>query len=278
MKLYIPALAALVSLISFNAYSQQSSQVEEELRAQLEAANTRLNKIKQQEANKKIWGRGRYLHLGYDNAQTAITGEPIEKSDYSFHLTKGTSFYLPKNPIANVLKFGIDVQWFDINFAKFSGSKIVDDNWNSMGNVWDDEDDELEFLGDLTNLGRYSISGGMGIGPMVAVAPFGWLHNEASRIKASFYFHWKPTATGFMVSEDGDTEISWAYCNMFDLGAKLTWRFIGVGIEGWWGKGKFKPVSFDFMGSNSDIYGEEAVSDKIERKFASTRFYVYFNF
>lgn len=277
-------ISALCIAAAFTGVLAQTN--ETELRQQLDEANARLAEINKDDFNKKIWGKGKYLHIGYDWQQTAVEGEGIEKSNFAISLTKGTSYLFPTKPIANLLKVGVDVQWFDLGFAKYKNETSHDENWDSMGSIWDniggDEEGgfDLGFMDSFSKLGRMTFTAGMGIGPVVTVAPFANFGNQASYLKASVYFHWKPTFGMYLLSEDGDLSASYGYCNLFDFGGKITWKAIGLGIEGRWGNGKFNPVSLDFdfgEGNYEDIYGSE-VTQKIRRNFASTRLYLYLCF
>lgn len=57
----------------------------------------------QQKLDKKVWGKGRFLRLAYSTSQTTDEFGPVEKSQYSFALTKGTTYRLHKKAIAGMI-------------------------------------------------------------------------------------------------------------------------------------------------------------------------------
>ncbi len=221
--------------------------------------------------NKRIWGKGRFMRLGYSKTETGSQFDPIEKSKYSFFMTKGTTYRFPKKAIGGLVKIGIDAVWFDIQFSKFK-SPYSDLDWSSDIIETEDPDDEPEL--DI-NIGRMAFSTGMGIGPNVSVAPFALTSIKGLQpLRASIYFHYAPTMQIYAKSQGGDIELSTAFCNMMNFGGNISYRAIALGIEGRWGKSKFKPLDFESILGD----GESLGSQKYTRKFANTRFYIQFSF
>lgn len=273
--------AALLFATALGATAQTTAETQQqrESREQQEAIDILLKenkKLKQKEQERKIWGKGRFLKLGYSLAQTGADMQPVEKSKYGFFLSKGTTYRFPT--IAGMIKIGIDAVWFDATFAKYKSpyEDLMSGAWTSEleeinGSDYGDDDDEdlLEKL----NVGRMSVTlGAFGIGPNISVAPFAFLNNGLSCLRASVYFHYQPAMSLYLKSENGDIELAPAFCNMFDFGGMLTYRAISLGVEGRWGKGKFKPIGFNtlFIGDDSE--------EKVTRKFANTRLYISFAF
>lgn len=230
----------------------------------------------------KTWGKGRFTRLGYAWAQTADEYSPIEKSKFSFFITKGTTFYFPKTPIAKMLKIGIDAVWFDAQVSKY-GNGYTDLTWTSEFEPMehhdaDGEDDEdggfLNF--DLNKIGTWGLSLAMGIGPNVSVAPFALTDIKIMQpLRLSVYFHYAPTVMLYMRSQNDNIELSTAFVNMMNLGFNLQYRKIALGYEARWGKGKFKPMDFgSFLGAGDDSLG----SNKYTRRFANNRLYLQFTF
>lgn len=247
---------------------------QEERIARLEAQNEqyRLEREKAQKAaeRKSIWGKGRYTRLGFAIAETAPENSLTYKGSFAFSLTKGVTYrILPSKPIANCLLFGIDVTWIDLQFSKYKDPYEDDDNkWTSdivMDNQYDDDDNPS-----IPDLGYMSLSGGMGIGPSVTIAPFVFTNVKRLKpLKAQLYFHYNPTYVGYMETNDGDLEFSGAFVNMLTFGGNISYKSFGVGVEGRWGEADFKPINFD---------SESLGSEKYKRKFANTRFYLQFAF
>lgn len=214
------------------------------------------------------FGSGRYTRIGYSWSQTGIKDGAVYDGQYGFDFVKGVSYRVHKKPIAKILKFSVDATWTDIQFSKYKDPAIsgkwtseIDETINN-----DYEEDGMDF-----NIGYMSLSYSLGVGPSVCVAPFLLLNNKAlAPLHANLYFHYNPTFTAYLASQDGDVEISGAYCNMFSFGGNIVYKWIGIGIEGKWGSGKFKPVDFDTEGSLG--------TSKYTRKFANTCLYVQFTF
>lgn len=268
-KLIFTLLIATVGAIAANAQDSVADSLQNEL--DLIAANEA-----QQKLDKKIWGKGRFMRLGYSISETTDEFGPVEKSKYSFALTKGTSYRLHKKAIAGMIKFSIDAVWFDAQFTKFK-APYSDVDWTSTfepieDNGYDEDDDEPFDL----NIGRMALSFGMGVGPNISVAPFALTSIKILQpLRASLYFHYSPTVMLYAKSQDGDFELSTAFCNMMNFGGYLTYRKISLGVEGRWGKGKFKPLDFESM---FDGDGTSMGSQKYTRKFANTRIYLQFAF
>lgn len=232
----------------------------------------------------KTWGKGRFMRIGYVWTQSADDNNPVEKGKFGISLTKGTTYYFPKTPIAKMLKIGIDAVWFDVQVTKYN-SGYSNLNWTSeiepsvssyFGGDDDDDDEGSGLFGDINlNLGRWGIGFGMGVGPNVSIAPFALTGSKIMQpLRVSVYFHYAPTVQMYMKSQDGDIEISTAFSNMMNLGANLTYRKIAIGYEARWGKGKFKPLDFGSM-----IMGDESLgTEKYTRRFANNRLYIQFIF
>lgn len=222
-----------------------------------------------------IWKRTRYTRLSYAIGQTKAEGSSLEKGQFGFGIGYGNTYLFPKTPVVGMLKFGFDVNWVDYTIVKYKEETSKNGNFVSGGSSSEG------FMDKLGNLGRYSMMiGVLGIGPNVTCAPFSSFSNQARFLKASLYFHYQPTVGMYMMSENGDFNASYAYCNMFRFGGQISWKVIGVGIEGFWGSGKFKPLDFGgfiFDDSLREALGME-VGSKYTRKFANTKLYISFNF
>ncbi len=231
----------------------------------------------------KIWGKGRYTRLGYVWAQTADDYSPVANSQYAFFAQKGTTFRLHKKPVANMIKFGLDAVWMDVQFSKYK---------NPYENLpWSDEIKSAngglsEYIYnegltpgfpkniDFNNLGTMALTMGVGLGPNVSVAPFVLTNCKGLHpLRASAYFHYTPTVALYMKSQEGDIELSTAFMHTFSWGLTLNYRFIALGYECRWGNAKFKPLDFE-----SFVGGEGSEVEKYNRKFANNRLYIQFAF
>lgn len=274
-KILISACVALAATLSVSAQTENNDiTVEEKLdqmQNQLDEANSRIDELDKEALNRSIWSRGKYFHFIYANMEAAYEDCPVEKPKFGFGISLGNVYYLHKKPLFNMVKIGLDVMWTDLTVAKMKSSYSDNDfvgDFDPNGGFDDGGDG-----GFFSNLGRWNMTLGMGIGPIVSVAPFAWHGGNAAKLKCSVYFHYKPSAGVYLLSEDGNTEASWAFCNMFDFGFRATWKLIGVGVEGHWGSGKFKQVT---VGEGDNMIGMS--DEKRKRKFAATRVYLSLTF
>lgn len=223
-----------------------------------------------------IWTPGRYTLINYASQQTAVENETVLKSSFSMAIGKGAVYYFPKKPLWGCVKFGADVRWMDMSFAKYKDPfKQYSDQWGELGTAFDE----------LASLGTYTVQvSALGIGPNIGVAPFSFSGNKRLRpLRLGLYFHYNPTFGAYIASNDGETEVSWGYCNMMDFGARITYRKFHLGVECRWGSGKFKPIDFEKLLDDEEDEpsfnpNENSIAEKITRKFAATRFYVGFSF
>jgi len=279
----LAALTAIAAAVPA-AYAQERDAATQEeidsLRQQIEQTNQEINRQKLDLKYNQIWKKGRYTMLGYALQDMRTDQSPTLDSKWSFFLAKGTTYYFPKRPLWGLVKIGLDMRWTDISISRHNAGGITSDNWDPTGTGYGDYDDEEEdpgFMDNLGNLGRYNLQvSAFGVGVNVGVAPLSMLDNAARYLRACVYFHYLPTFGAVLISEDGETEASYGYCNMFDFGGRITYRAISVGIEGRWGSGRFKALGFDFSGDSDD--GLSGDPEKITRKFSATRFYVAFTF
>lgn len=278
---YILTLAFICSvMISSHAQTEadtvtisREKQLEQEINerdSKIAYLDSRLNDIETKERNKKIWGRGRFTKISYNLGSTGDGYNPVADSKCSFSLAKGTSYLFPSKAIAGILKFGLDITWFDITYSKYKSLDFLGNGWVSSGiPQYGYDDSEYD---ELTNLGRYSLNlGFLGFGPRVSVAPFAKFNNSLRYLRASLYFNYQPTYSVYVASENGEEEGSYTYMGMYRFGGTIHCRGIGFGVEGYWGESKFKLLDFE-----DEEIGTQA--NKINRKFANTRIYVQFAF
>ncbi len=268
-------LLLLISLMSFSCIAaQEPADSVEYLQDELDAANAELaakdieiERLNRENNWSKIWSSGRYTALSYAPSASVKTDGLKEKASFAFAISKGNSYFFPKRPIAGLLKVGFDIRWTDIQVTKYKNHDLANDYPDDNP---DDEDDGYDdILSKFNNLGIWDLHiGAFGIGPVVSVAPFSMFDNAAKYLRATLYFHYQPTFGLHLVSDNGNIETSMAYCNMFDFGGKIQYRWVALGVESHWGSGKFSQiVSF---GDN------DKADSKINRKFSSFRVYIAF--
>ena len=170
--------------------------------------------------------RAKYLNLNYMKATMESGGVKV-KSDYSAGLTAGRTFYVHKNPLAGMIRIGIDWSYLDLNFSQFSNEYI-----------------DEEYVDEYKN---YKIEAGMQVGPSVTISPVQNLHFNA-------YARFAPCYSG-MVDSDFE-KVSSAYASFFVTGASVSYSVISLGLENRWGTTTYKEdgVSSDIKMSGPRFY------------------------
>lgn len=207
--------------------------------------------------------------LGWVSQDFAPENGSVYNSKYGGMLKFDRTFFLHRKPVAGIMKFGLDLV-LSTNVAKLDvdGSGNRTSNWDSLEDdsyyYYDDDDDDDE---SSYNIGMWTLTGSIGVGPSLTVAPFAKCNGGIKYLKAKIYGHYMPSYTTQFYLEGDESEAKSGFCNMFEFGGKIMYKVIGVGIDGNWGSGKFKSLISD---SSSDA--------KIKHKIANTRIYLSLNF
>ena len=151
----------------------------------------------------KVWKkRKKYIYFTY-GIQSLKSDYDKMNSDMAFALINGRTYYLHKKPLLGLIKFGLDWNYFDINFAKYP-------NIDSSDGYSEDYDDE----GDI-DLGIMQLEAGMGIGPSITI-------NPVDQLKACVYFHVTPSYS-LMVQNNNAYH---HYATFFNLGLTVSYKII----------------------------------------------------
>lgn len=219
----------------------------------------------QQDEIAKIWKRNKFFRVGY--AGTSLKWEDLTlKNNGGVFFNFGTSFLYPQQPVANCLKFGFDVIWFDLTYGSFKSlAESYEDSYRSTR--YDDYDDDYD---DGFSIKPTFLTMTMGIGPNVTATPFYMMDNPLRELKVRLYGHYRPGVTAYLVSEKDEMEAAWAYTGWWDFGINFSWKIIGVGVEGSWGSGNFKSLVSEFE--------EDGNSSSLKGSFSSCRAYISLNF
>lgn len=194
--------------------------------------------------SKLIWkDRAKYFNLAFVN-QKLSTAEGFEfemKSDWGASISSGKTFYLHRNPIGNVLKFGLDWTWFDLNGAGYSLA-----SYDEYDGSYDSKIYQAEI--------------GMQFGPSITV-------NPVDHLKISAYFRVTPCYSAvYNVDEES---VFGGYSTFMNAGASIAWNVISLGVEYRAGSANYK----DLTGSEEDYEGDVS---KFET--SGIRFYLGFRF
>lgn len=159
---------------------------------------------------KNVWKRySKYNYLAY-GMQTLKSSSKSIDSDYAFTYLYGRTYYLHKKPIAGLIKFGIDWNFIDVNFAQYPDFPAV-----SSGTTETDTEQ--------ADYSMMQIEYGMGIGPSVTV-------NPVSHLKVCAYFHVTPSYS--LIIQNG--ELYSNYATFFNVGLTVAYKKISIGIENRW--------------------------------------------
>lgn len=114
----------------------------------------------------------KYVNLNYSSQDLTMSDLDKANGNMGGGLTIGHTFYIMKDkPVANMIRFGIDATWFDLNYA---GYKM---------DYWSLEDDEM------IEEKIHQLEIGMQVGPSVTVSPIEGLNINA-------YFRFAPSFQG----------------------------------------------------------------------------------
>ena len=253
--------------------------------------------------DEKIWGKNSspWMIL-YGSQSLQEEGSPLKlKSEVAFGFSKRRTYYLHSKPIAGMVKIGLDVTKLEIYIARYAKGKGKSMG-NLMGNVtngtFDNYDDYFNAAdnaalsegtaGNVTGLlnsidvGKWQMNASvLGLGPSVKVVPFYGLNKPAlDKIKATAYFHFVPTYTLFIrTDDDNEFSTSGGLLLQWRLGLNLSFGRFGIGVEHQWGKGKLTNYGFEENDGADDSASKFNITTKKSTyKTSGTRFYLGIKF
>lgn len=207
----------------------------------------------------EVWGRAKYFNIAFAKQSLKSDYETLNSS-MAFSVEYGRTYYLHKKPIAGLLKFGIDVNFMDISFAKYP-----DMAEESEPSPMDDEEEPL------IDLGIMQMEYGIGVGPSVTV-------NPVDHLKACLFFHVTPSYSLMLQN----SSLYHHYATFFNVGLTVAYRMISIGVEHrWCGKVNYDGLSMDHV---EDVYDDEGnFHDPFESvgalmKTNTWRFFIGFRF
>lgn len=220
------------------------------------------------------WKRRKYINIGYSSPSLDIEGlDGKVKSDYSISISRGRTYYLHKNPLFNMIKFGLDLGFLDVNMAQYNpigedsegedtGDFGEDSEWGGSYYPDDEEGDEniiSGMLGDIIPDKLYKAEIGVHFGPSVTVNPIDYLMVNA-------YFRYVPSYSMKITKE---LDFAGSFASYFNLGIAVSYKMISVGLEKRWGTASFESEETDETGEN--VYS-------VKRKWTTScpRFYISF--
>ena len=248
----------------------QEQQRNDSLTQVVQKLEEQVNDTQKQQRLDHVWQRSKYRNISFVKQSLQEEGGKGEKwnSDFAFALTMGRTYYLHRKPILNMIKFGIDCTFLDLNYANYG--KISNYALEGDGKPADPTPDYPYEQKEEKNIGRHQFEYSMHVGPSITV-------NHFDHLKLSAYFRYAPTFSGILIDDD----FSCNYASFFVSGAAISYKLISFGIEGRWGKAKYNNFSMNnFADENLDVEkpGLNDVVKKSKRQFKtnSVRFYISF--
>lgn len=272
-KILIAAIAFIAMTQTVNAQDAVYQTEENQIAALQEEVNQLKHQQEEQALNEKlgsIWGRTKFLDVNYVWSNLTLP-DVKKKSNAGVALNLGNTYYLHKKPLLGMIKIGLDAVWMDLNYATYKKGdfkipSLNPDDYDFDGNGdygnYEDWEDEVEF----GNFGWHKIDLGIGVGPSVNIAPFSSCNNALQHLKAQLFFHFTPSYTALLMSDDDETKFYHGFSPVLNFGGAITWKMIGLGVEGRWCTAKFNLV--DGEDNNS--------KDKV--KTSSCRLFIRLNF
>ena len=159
----------------------------------------------------KEW-RKKFINLSFTNAVMSQDNVQDLKSNYGAAFTVGKTFFLHK-PIGDMLRFGIDATWLDINYTNYEINHITFEGTNNF----------------QYHQGEVS----MHVGPSITFEPI-------KKLTLHAYFRYAPT---FAALYTGDSKSFFGnYASLWVAGGNISYGVIGLGIETRFGNTNYKPL------------------------------------
>lgn len=200
--------------------------------------------------------RTKFFNIGYVNSTLTPENELPMEGNYGAFLSLGNRYWLHKQPIAGMVKIGLDAIWGDINYVNLKpnnsdGNKVIDSN--------DPEDEDYELEGPFSeiNTGSHQLEFAMGIGPAISVAPFINMGNQLSELRGSLYCHFLPSFSMILMNQNDDLKFNYGFVPFISFGGSINWKALTFFAEGRWGSANYKMASADDLEDTIDSIGSE---------------------
>lgn len=176
----------------------------------------------------KEW-RKKFINLSF--TATTMSQDNVQdlKSNYGLAFNVGRTYFLHK-PIGDMLLFGIDATWVDINYTNYDIEHIT---------YWE-----------TTKYQYHQAEFSVHVGPSVTFEP-------TKKLKIQAYYRYAPT---FATLYTGNDKTFYGnYATLWVAGGSISYGVIGLGIESRSGNTKYKPLdSSDSVDINSSLSGMRA--------------------
>jgi len=183
----------------------------------------------------RITPKRNYINLAYDHQKNifdkgALPPETF-KSWFGIAAEMGVTYFInEKNPASDMLYFGIDLSYLDIQFNSFK-MKDTDEGGNSR-----------ERFTNFANLG-------IQIGPSLTIMP-------RERVAVNLFIHYAPSVAAYALPSYD--YIYYGYAGYLTLGAKVTLRYVSLGVET-----RYTETKLSYSGGNVEIKSTNPLALKI---------------
>lgn len=191
-----------------------------------------------------------YLNFNYSSASFSQPSTSKLNNDFGAGITIGHTYFLHKEPVANLFWFGLDATWFDLNYNKFSYDRYrpTGEKRNGQGNIHEGEM-------------------GMHIGPSVSIIP-------VNRLRIKAYFRYAPSCAFIYDTKGEDEKPCFSYASMFVGGLSVNYGVIGAGFEARFGSAKLN----EYQAISGYDSGNKKEPDKVSTDISGFRAYLSFAF
>ena len=198
-----------------NQQSQQQSVVADD--SQTETA------VQQFDLQEPVSGNN-FVNIGYSYMNMELPGMESLKPYYGLNLSVGRTFFYGTERYAELVRFGLDVVWFDVNYNNYCL--------------------ELVSPAGSEDVYYHQTDVAVRIGPS---ATFDFTNDMA----LNGYVHYAPSASLLYA----DDSAYWSYGSFCVAGLSLSYKRVGLGLEYRYGSSKYK----DFTGA---VAGDDVADDK----------------
>ena len=182
--------------------------------------------------------RKKYINLSFSKNELKHDNFLTLKSNYGIAFTVGRTYFVHKKPILNMIRFGIDATWFDINYTNYKLNFLSTNQYSPT---------------ETSNYHQADI--GMQVGPSITVNPI-------SKLNVQGYFRFAPSFSGIYL----DDQFYGNYASFFVSGGTISFGVIGLGIEYHFGNCKYK----EMLSSDEDEVAETFINNKTTFKGVRT--------
>lgn len=149
----------------------------------------------------------KYINFAFSASSMKQADNPNVKSKGGASITFGNTYFIKPVSVGNVLRFGIDATWIDLNYDYYNVQ------YRNTSMVYD------------------QIEAGVQVGPSLTLTP-------TDLIRMSAYFRYAPTLSILLGNDH--TEVAYgSYCVG---GINASYKFLGIGVESRFGTSKYRPL------------------------------------